>query len=580
MGPVATLDAGAGGNLAAARPDPDPGGHIDAGRVTKPELRWLAAVVLVVQLLVGIPYWLAFGQAASGWVFTGMFWSPHDFTVYGAAMREGASSPSWLIHDHVTAEPHEPALIYPLYVALGKLAALLALDVQLAYLLAEVAARAVLLGSIYLFCSAIYHSVRERRLAFVLITFSSGLAVWLALLDGVLHFMGSQGSLFATELNLPEVNTFLVLFAPPHLMLGLAMLLLAARGYVLSWYGRGFWQPPWTGLAVLGVGIANPFSVATLCAAVGGHAALAFLRRRSAPRQVLFTAGAVFLVAAPFLTYYGVIFGTDPFWGLVFGRQNITLSPAPPYLALGLAPVLTLAVLGVRAFLRPSAPGRWLILTWIVVSLALMYAPFGFQRRFAFGLQPMLALVAASCLDPIWKSLYARRDTALPLGRRALRFGLPLALFASTLLFYRIIVLAAVHPVGAGGVVGMFQPRSVVDAVQWLANEMEPNDVVLADTVTSNYLAGVVPGRAFLGHWSATARYQEKEQAMRQFYRPQDGQQVKEGFLVDRDIRYVVYGPRELRLGPGLLQSDQIELLYSSDGVSIYELRSAVRPRK
>jgi 6-phospho-beta-glucosidase len=70
-----------------------------------------------------------------------MLWSPHDFSQYAAAMREGAAAASWLIHDHLTGEPHAPAFMYPLYVGLGKLAGLLHLDAQAVYHGAEIAAR-------------------------------------------------------------------------------------------------------------------------------------------------------------------------------------------------------------------------------------------------------------------------------------------------------------------------------------------------------------------------------------------------------------------------------------------------------
>ena len=90
--------------------------------------RWLAAATAAVMLLVEIPYLVAHAQIARGLVFVGMFWSPHDFAQYAAAMREGAASASWLVHDHLSGEPHAPALMYTFYVALGKASVMLGMQ--------------------------------------------------------------------------------------------------------------------------------------------------------------------------------------------------------------------------------------------------------------------------------------------------------------------------------------------------------------------------------------------------------------------------------------------------------------------
>src|SRR6266508_5415086 len=145
------------------------------------EWRWLILVTLVSLLLIEIPYLFAYSQVFRGRAFVGMLWAPDDFAQYSAAMREGAAGPSWLIHDHLTGEPHDPALMYTLYVALGKLAGALGIEFQLAFHPAEVAARGALFVSIYLFCSELLPAVSQRRVALVLIVFSSGLAATLVL---------------------------------------------------------------------------------------------------------------------------------------------------------------------------------------------------------------------------------------------------------------------------------------------------------------------------------------------------------------------------------------------------------------
>ena len=48
----------------------------------------------------------------------------NDFAQYEAAMNHGLRTSEWLLVDHFTPEPHRPSLMFPLYVALGRLAGL------------------------------------------------------------------------------------------------------------------------------------------------------------------------------------------------------------------------------------------------------------------------------------------------------------------------------------------------------------------------------------------------------------------------------------------------------------------------
>jgi hypothetical protein len=479
-----------------------------------------------------------------------------------------------LVHNHLTGEPHEPEQIYVLYVGLGKLAGLLGLDVQRTFHAAEIAARAVLLVAVYLFGAAIFPTVSRRRLAFILVLFSSGLGVWFVLLDALVPYIGDNYALFTQDLYRPDVTTFLVLFTPPHGILGLALLLVTARWYLASWSARTLRAPVLTGLTALGLSLINPYSAATVCAVLPAHLGFMWARHRRVPLGPIMSVGAAVAAAAPFLVYTVFVIGGDPFWGIPFGRQNVTPSPPLIALALGLAPLLTLAAAGLPGFLRNPTPGRWLVVVYIVVSLALMYAPLGvgFQRRFGHGLPLMLGLIATIGLEPFWRPGSSDRLASRCLGRQLLTFGLLLALFASTAGAYAF-KLQATSPTCPCSQDGAFQPVALKEAGQWLAAVMEPHDVVLSETFTGNYLASVVPGRVFVGHAHATVRYTAKEDAMVEFYRRDDDPEARRQFLLANSIHYVVYGPRERALGATLPADPFLTPVYATAEVAVYAVR-------
>lgn len=533
------------------------------------EWRWAVAVGLAALLLAELPYWLAGLSDAQGVVFGGMIWAAHDEAQYAAAMHEGAASASWLIHDHLTSEPHGPALIYTAYVGLGKLAAALGVNFAQAFHAAGVVARAALLAALYAWCAAVLPSVAQRRLAFVLAVFASGCGV---LLGVPLQATGLRSLGQSVEMYLPEYSTFLTLFTAPHLMLALALILLCARCYLGAWERGGARWALLAGLATTGLGLANPFSLVTVCAAIAAHLALMLVRERRLPRGAALAALAVFLAAAPFAAYGLATFVRDPFWGVVYGSQNTQPTPPPGELALGLSAVLVLALVGALTFVRRATPAAWLVLAWIGVSLVLVELPLNSQRRFAFGLHPMLAVLAAAGLEPLLRRL--RDPLVTPPGpRRALLVaGLGMALFTSSLVVYAVIVGTLANPGASMAGHYLFQPAALKDVAERLAPLVGPDDVVLAETRTGNYLAGRIDGRVYAGHWTATVRLAEKEAALARFYRGEGGAAARRAFLANNRVRYVVYGPHERALGGPPLSDAFLRPVYGPEEVAIYEV--------
>ena len=86
---------------------------------------WLISVLAIALLIGELPVMLAACCAPQGATGLGTVWFVNDFAQYESAMRQGAEQSGWLIHDAFTAEPHQPAFMFPLYVGIGKLAATL-----------------------------------------------------------------------------------------------------------------------------------------------------------------------------------------------------------------------------------------------------------------------------------------------------------------------------------------------------------------------------------------------------------------------------------------------------------------------
>src|SRR5947208_1303105 len=134
---------------------------------------WLFSILAIALLVGQLPSLLAMCCAPPGATGLGTVWFVNDFAQYESAMRQGAEQAGWLIHDPFTAEAHQPTLMFPLYVGIGKLAATLHVPAASLEQTVAVLARALLVLSLWRFCRAFARGRVAARWAFGLALFGS-----------------------------------------------------------------------------------------------------------------------------------------------------------------------------------------------------------------------------------------------------------------------------------------------------------------------------------------------------------------------------------------------------------------------
>lgn len=445
---------------------------------------WLVAALVLATVFSLGPHILAACCAPEGKTGLGTVWFVNDYAQYESAMAQGAANPGWTIEDRFTAEPHQPAFMFSIYVAIGKLAALLGL--QPSALERPLALAAVLLYTLALwrFTHTFARPGVARVAAFLLALFGTGLG-WLVMLTLPLHRQtGAYVGNFSYELH-----TFGLLFSAPHVPLGMAATLELARSLrpTVAASPRHL-----LGAAALGAATAllHPFHLPVLLAALV-LAGLLWLRTEGAAGALLSGAAAT-LGALPVVLPTVLVFGTDPFWSATYTLQNVLPSPAPHELLIDLGVVLVLAVLGAW-FLRGRIAPFGLLL-WLMLALAAMYAPVPYQRRLAFGLQPMLAVLAANALAALGDSVAVRARVWANLGTALLAGGGATFLAGSV-----------VASLVTGGPLGVYRSTPDLDAAAaWLRAQARPGEVIFATWDVGNYLAGQTPARVYGGHPVAT----------------------------------------------------------------------------
>lgn len=528
---------------------------------------WLCVVGAGLAGLCGLPYVVSalFGPVDLQRV--GTFWFLRDFSQYEAAMREGASQSGWLIHDHLSAEPHSGAFVYPLYVAAGKLSGLLGLSAPTAFIALEWLGRLTVVGSLYAFVSTFLKSTRQRRLAVLLTLATLGLDAVAALLRLLLDASGVHaldGLLPDTINPYLEMSSLGVLFSGPHLMLGLALTLVCAPLYLRaidSSTGRHAVWLALLGLAILGLSLVHPFNAPMLVSVLVAHATLT--GRAAWPSGLV--AG---LALAPMALYSLLLFQFDAFWSGTYGIQNIMPSPPPWSLPLDFGLVMLAAPLAWRAVRSWPQERRVLLVLWVGLGLLWMYAPVPYQRRLAFGVQPALAILGAVGLLEMNASL--RAHAVALVWRRVINYAAGVAGLSTSVLVYVSLVASAL----------LNQPAEVylwsrpeAAAAAWLGVNSTVQDVVMASTDFGNPLAGDIDGRVVLGHTVATLQSDQKARLVREFYAVDAPSQDRTDIMRLSGATIIALGPAERALGITDLSSQPgLRLVYDSQGVQFFRV--------
>ncbi len=544
--------------------------------ISRREWRWAIGWSITVLFISCLPYLIATTTAPEGWQFAGILSNPLDGNSYLAKIQQGIDG-AWLFHLTYTSEPHTGTLIYPLYLGLGHLAALLHLSAVMMFHLARLAAGLLLLLIAFRFIAWVTPQPQERRLAFILLLTASGFG-WLGAIFGA----------FPIDLWIPEAFVPYSLYTNPHFPLGLALMLVIFQQVVQNSEFRVQGSEfriqnsefriqnsefrvknlPFTIynsqliLSSLALAFVLPFAMLTIWAILAIYLGWLYLKRRRLPWPQIWLTLGVGLCSAPVIFYDYWVSKTNPIFA-GWTAQNITAAPSFLDLLLGYGPVGLLAVLGGRVIVQRGqtqpGSGEWLVLWWAIGGILLVYLPFDLQRRLITGLHIPLCLLAALGLSR-WLA-----SSRFPLSQRRQITTTVVALGALGTLFVWTIPLLAMlqSPATSETTALLFVRREEAAAFAWLRENAVRDAVVLASPRVGMFIPAQTGTRVFYGHPFETVEAKKKEAMVEAFYR---------GNLdtIPPAVDFIFYGPSEQALGrPAILST--LPVVFSQDNLVIYK---------
>jgi len=248
-----------------------------------------------------------------------------------------------------------------------------------------------------------------------------------------------------------------------------------------------------------------------------------------------------FLIPAPFLLYNYLSFSTDPFLR-TWTAQNLIPSPEPAQYLLAYGLVLPFAIVGIHQLLRRDAWMGIFFTAWLLALPLLAYAPFNLQRRLLEGAWVGLVALAVAGLEG-WREAASSSPNTWIRVRYSSRWVLLLA-FPTTIMLITGGLLATWHPS-----LPVFRLKDEIQAFAYLRQSASPGDVILASFDTSNALPAWAPLRVVIGHGPESVGLTNLRPQVEAVYSSGWSADKRKHFLNDYDVRYVIWGPLERKLG-------------------------------
>ena len=530
------------------------------GAISRAEWKWLALGSAALIILTSIPYGLGWLMETPEHAFSGLFVAVEDGNNYLAAMYQGSAG-RWLFHNPYTPEPHPGIFANFVYLILGKLARLSDLPLTVVLHLARAGAIPFLLFAVYRFVAHFTPWPAVRRLSWFLVAVGGGLG-WMWVLAGGTFAPG----VMPTDLWVPDASAFLTMLTFPHLALAQASILwMAISGLRLLRHPSGK-DLLSTALSGLLLSLIHPYSPPILIGLLALHWAWHGWRSRALAWKSLLRLGIASVTSLPFLAHALIVFYVDPILRS-WEQQSLVWSPHPLFYLLGFGLLCPLVLIGLLrcAPLRHRQDFPFLVL-WVLLIPVLLYIPSNLQRRFLNGYQVPLTLMA------VYGLMALLRHIRPAWRRRAVLCFKTISTFSNLLLLGGFIILVIERPPF------VFNARSVLAAMDWLAVRAETDAVVLAAYDTGNLLPTRALVRSFVGHGPQSVDSDTRREQVRAFFSDKLSLEARLALLREHRVRYIFYGPSERALGNATLADlPDVRLIYYHDEVQIYEVSYGVQ---
>ncbi len=529
---------------------------ISGTSLSRREIVWGRAILLVFLLCVSLPYLLAKLLEPEGLIWGGLLFSADDQNVHlmwARQVRDGA----FFMRDLYTTQSliaPEPALFFNILpFIIGIFSRFTGLEVAIWYHVFRVALSGVAIWQLHRLSIAATRGEAKfagaRICVLALGAFTTGAGFLAPILSGIPLMDRPDGSSLPL---VPEAFLSLSAFAYP---LNIASFALMAFIWCQIIEEK---QPVWVFVAAILLGNIHTYdSLPLIVATVAGCA----INRKFSIVALAAFIGSVLPVVYQFLVFRG---------SEEFRLKALVLTEAPPVLSL-IVTFLPLLLLAIASFKesRQLPAARWLV-AWIFSTIVLLYMPnISFSRKMIEGLQLPLLVLAGIGLWALAQQISKPRAKWVCGAIVLLLATSPIQFLGWTMNNY------TTNNQGRWGV--LMPPLMLTDSEKLLLDTLDkkPQGAVLCLPFLGSYVPRTSGKFTYFGHWAESLNVEkEKRPRTLAFFTGKMAPDEAKKFLKDNKISYVLESrfERELSGGNSTASSLGLPIEFSSGDDRIYSV--------
>lgn len=478
------------------------------------------AVSFAVLLFVSIPYLYAYFSAGQEVMFGGFLLNPIDGYSYLAKMQQGWSG-SWQFTLPYTDNPGSGTYLFMYYLLLGHISRVLGMSRILVFHVFRVMGAGLLLASLARYFYVSFTEDWQRISGFIMAVVGAGLG-WIAVFGGA----------FTIDFWVAETYPFLSSYANAHFPLGLALFVYLLRPHKKL-------ANIWVGLLAFILVLLVPFASIMLL----GLCFVSLIWREIEENHLDV---ARIWDSRRWQRFFWILIASTPvilydFWVSrmhptlrIWSQQNKTPSPPIWNLFFSLSPALVLAVWGIKPALGKQSNRFWVV--WLVLGAVLLYIPWNLQRRFLVGYYIPVVCLAVMGLQSIAEKVKIKYQTIVAV---LLILSVPTNL---------IVLISGIQAASKKDPqIYLYNEERL--AMDWIGAHTHPGSLILAAPDTGLLIPAFTGRDVIYGHPFETTFAEQKKYSLERFYTGGMDAASQREYLVQQDVDYVLYGPRERKLG-------------------------------
>ncbi len=511
------------------------------GYVDRSEWWWTTIVSLTFILVTFSPFIIItlFNPIQTNIQFMGAIHDHVDAASQIARMEQGANG-EILLDFLYSPQEQAPALVHPLYALLGQLVHFSQLSSMIMFHIMRIFISLFMFLTIYHLGASIWVKIRTRRIFFILASVGAGFGWLFALLTG---------NASAPDLILPQAFPLYASAANIHYPLAIACVALIAS-VIVSILRPGEDETPSAEnkgsivfLASLVLAFVYPDALIPLGIAYTLNVIANWYIQRKASNHEWYWGLWILVPALPVITYDLLIVVNNPFVASWLSQRG-TNTPSILMLLMSLGLPLILAIPGlIRALRRFEPDGDRFMLFWLLAMVITMYLPLQLNQYLLLGLMIPVAYFATRAIEDFW----------LKPVRRIYRPRVYMAIFPLLILSHIIWMFLPVFPLidGWNGYSTFVLEQEYGNTLIWLDRNVDTENIILASEDVSLWIPAWTGQSVVYGHPAETYNAEETKNEVLDWYQQDDaGAENCLSLIYEYQITYVLYGPREQRIGP------------------------------